>query len=413
MVETMQKLTRLRLSEPTCIGLQERTDASLICTSLAEPLNATLQKELSPMHIVEGKHDLEKTVIGQTTRIPVISSDGKPLMPCKVSKVRKLLRDNKAHKQWSKLGIFYLQLHFNPKQPQNQPLTLGVDTGSKFEGYSVVGTQDTVLNIMSEATGWVKKAVEQRRIMRRARRNRKTRRRECRFNNRLANKKWLPPSTKARWDTKLRIMQQLEKILPINTVVVEDIQSVTHKNGRRWNKSFSPLEVGKQYFYAQINRKLILKTGMETKALRDTFGLKKLKNKSKPVFETHCVDAWVLAASETGAKQPTTRSLYYMVPLRWHRRQLHRFQPEKSGKRKPYGGTLSLGLKRGTLVKHPKYGFCFVGGFLNGKLSLHNIKDGKRLTQTAKKEDCKVLTRIAFRTQFLPPINGVGILGGL
>jgi hypothetical protein len=333
-------------------------------------------------------------------------------MPCKARKARKLLRDNKAHKQWSKLGIFYLQLHFNPKQPQNQPLALGVDTGSKFEGYSIVGTQDTVVNIMSEATTWVSKAVEQRRIMRRTRRGRKTRRRECRFNNKLANKKWLPPSTKARWDTKLRIINQLEKILPINTVVVEDIQAVTHKNGRRWNKSFSPLEVGKQYFYSQINRKLILKTGMETKVLRDSYGLKKLKNKSKPVFETHCVDAWVLAASESGAKQPTTRRLYYSVPLRWHRRQLHRLQPEKGGKRNWYGGTVSLGLKRGSLVKHPKYGFCFVGGSSEGKISLDNIKDGKRLAQNVKKEDCKVLTRIAFRTQFLQCLKAMGILWG-
>jgi hypothetical protein len=222
----------------------------------------------------------------------------------------------------------------------------------------------------------------------------------------------LPPSTKARWNTKLRIIQQLEKILPINTIVVEDIQAVTHKNGRKWNTSFSPLEVGKQYFYSQINRKLILKTGIETKALRDTCGLKKLKNKNKPVFETHCVDAWVLAASETYAKQPTTKSLLYVTPLRWHRRQLHRLQPEKGGKRKSYGGTLSLGLKRGTLVKHSKYGFCYVGGSSEGNLSLHNIKNGKRLSQNVKKEDCKVLTRIAFRTQFLPCLKSMGILGG-
>jgi hypothetical protein len=355
---------------------------------------------------------LKKTAIGQTTRIPVVSANGTPLMPCKVNKARKLLRDGKAHKQWSKLGIFYIQLHFNPSAISNQPLALGVDPGSKFEGYSIVGTQDTVLNVMSEATTWVSKAVEQRRIMRRTRRSRKTRRRECRFNNRLANKKWLPPSTKARWDTKLRIINQLEKIIPINTIVVEDIRAITHKNGRRWNKSFSPLEVGKQYFYDQINRKLVLKSGIETKALRDAYGLKKLKNKSKPVFETHCVDAWALAASETGAQQPTTQSLYYSVPLRWHRRQLHRLQPEKDGKRKLYGGTLSLGYKRGSLVKHQKYGFCYVGGFLNGNLSLHNIKDGKRLTQNAKKEDFKVLTRVAFRTQFLPCLKSMGILGG-
>ena len=35
---------------------------------------------------------------------------------------------------------------------------VGVDPGSKFEGFSVVGTQDTVLNAMSEAPTHVKKA---------------------------------------------------------------------------------------------------------------------------------------------------------------------------------------------------------------------------------------------------------------
>jgi len=400
----MQKVTRLSPSRPTCIGLQERQDASLVLPSSEEPLNSTLpQRELSLMHIVEGKHDLEKTVIG---RVPVVSADGTPLMPCKPSKARKLLENGKATKQWNKLSIFYLQLHFNPKKPSTQPLALGVDCGSKSEGFSVVGTKDTVLNIMSKATTWVKKAVEQRRQMRKTRRNRKTRRRECRFNNRLAHQKYIPPSTRARWDTKLRVIRQLEKILPIQTVVVEDVKAVTRKNGKRWNNSFSPIEVGKQYFYAQIN-KLVVKSGVETKMLREQSMLKKLEDKSKPVFETHCVDAWVLAASETGAKQPTTRSLYYLVPLRWHRRQLHRLQPEKGGRRKPYGGTCSLGLKRGTLVKHRKHGFCYVGGNLNGKLSLHSVKTGERLTKCAKKEECKILTKISFRTQtqFPPPTS--------
>jgi len=408
MVETMQKLTRLSPSGTTCIGLQERQDASLVLPSSEEPLNFTVNHNnnvvnLSLIHIVEGKHDsLEETVIG---RVPVVSADGTPLMPCKPSKARKLLENGKATKQWNKLSIFYLRLHFNPKKPSTQPLALGVDCGSKFEGFSVVGTKDTVLNIMSEATTWVKQAVEQRRQMRRARRYRKTRRRQCRSNNRIANTKRIPPSTKARWDTKLRIIRQLEKILPIQTVVVEDIKAVTRKNGKRWNNSFSPIEVGKRYFYARINRKLVVKSGIETKALRETFGLRKLKNKSKTVFETHCVDAWALAASETGAKQLTTRSIYYLVPLRWHRRQLHRLQPEKGGRRKPYGGTCSLGLKRGTLVKHLKHGFCYVGGNLNGKLSLHSVKTGERLPKCAKKEECKILTNLSFRTQLLCPTS--------
>jgi hypothetical protein len=82
-----------------------------------------------------------------------------------------------------------------------------------------------------------------------------------------------------------------------------------------------------------------------------------------------------------------------------HRRQLHRLQAEKGGQRKPYGGTRSLGLKRGTLVRHPKYGLCTVGGFDRKKqtISLHEYRTNKRLTQGAKVEQCRVLTWVAFR----------------
>ena len=67
--------------------------------------------------------------------------------------------------------------------------------------------------------------------------------------------------------------------------------------------------------------------------------------------------------------------------------------------RKPYGGTRSLGLKRGTLVRHPKYGLCAVGGFDRRKqtLSLHAYRTNQRLTQGAKVKDCRALTWVAFR----------------
>ncbi len=63
------------------------------------------------------------------------------------------------------------------------------------------------------------------------------------------------------------------------------------------------------------------------------------------------------------------------------------------------------------LVRHVKYGLCYIGGNLKNRFSLHSLKTGKRVTQTAKREDFKVLTRIVFRTQFLPPVNSVGLLG--
>jgi hypothetical protein len=342
-------------------------------------------------------------------RVSVVDAEDQPLMPTTPARARLLLKTGKAVARWSKLGVFYLQLK-TAKEPANQPLAVGVDPGSKFEAVSVVGTKDTVLNVMSEAVDWVKDAVKQRRQMRRARRSRNTRRRRCK-SNRLG--RGLPPSTRARWNAKLRIITQLQKILPISTAVVEDVKARTKRGQKRWNAGFSPLGAGKQHFYSELAKTLqvTLKQGYETKKLRRRFHLKKLRQKSAKTFESHCVDSWALAASETGAKQPTTKSLYYLVPLRWHRRQLHRLQP-KNGARGRYGGTQSLGLKKGTLVRHAGYGLCYVGGNAAGRFSLHDPKTGRRLTQTAKRGDFTVLTRIAFRSQFLSRLKtGVSLRG--
>jgi len=73
----------------------------------------------------------------------------------------------------------------------------------------------------------------------------------------------------------------------------------------------------------------------------------------------------------------------------------------KGGVRKRYGGTMSLGLKRGTLVRHVRYGLCYVGGYYGGGVTLHSLRSGKRLVQRARREEFKVLTRIAFRVRFI------------
>lgn len=43
-------------------------------------------------------------------RVPVVSPDGKPLMPTKPSRARRWIRDGLAVKKWSDLGVFYVQL---------------------------------------------------------------------------------------------------------------------------------------------------------------------------------------------------------------------------------------------------------------------------------------------------------------
>jgi hypothetical protein len=131
--------------------------------------------------------------------------------------------------------------------------------------------------------------------------------------------------------------------------------------------------------------------------------LKKTSKKLAEVWEAHCVDAWVLAYSAVGGNtMPDNRRVVCIAPLNWHHRQLHRFEPEKGGKRKPYGGTLSQGLKRGTLVKHPRWGKAYIGGTMESKLSLHDLQTGKRLTQMARVADCQPIKLLRWRTWLVP-----------
>jgi len=154
-------------------------------------------------------------------------------MPCTPAKARHLQKCRRAKPKRNKLGLFYIQLTYE-QAPDNQPLVAGIDPGSTFEGYSVVGTKNTVLNLMAEAPGHVKDAVETRRTMRRARRHRKWRRPK-RFDNRLNRKNRIPPSTRSRLEAKARVIAHLSHILPITDVVVEDVKAVTRpgKGGKR------------------------------------------------------------------------------------------------------------------------------------------------------------------------------------
>ena len=146
---------------------------------------------------------------------------------------------------------------------------------------------------------------------------------------------------------------------------------------------------------------LHLKHGWETKELRDKFGLKKTSQKDKKTFSSHAVDAWVMAASISDALRPTWTGLFYWSPIRLHRRQLQAFQPSKGGIRRQYGGTRSLGLTRGTLIRHAKHGLAYIGGTAKDRISLHGLRTGKRVTQGAKIQDCRILTRISWRSTLL------------
>jgi RRXRR protein len=334
--------------------------------------------------------------------VPVVDRKQQPLMPTTPSRARRWIKSGKAKAFW-KGGVFCVRLNAKPSAREVQPAAVGIDPGSKREGYSVVSAAHTYLNIQAQAREGVKEAEHVSTRMRRTRRSRKTPCRKPRQNLKQSKKK-LPPSTMVRWKWKLRLARFLCQLFPVSVFVVEDIKART-LGKRRWDQRFSPLEIGKWWFYAELSQLAAVQTrqGYETKAMREQVGLKKTSNKLAEVWEAHCIDAWVLAESAVGGRaSPDNRQLVCMAPLVWHRRHLHRFQPEKGGRRKPYGGTLSQGIKRGTLVKHPKWGKATIGGTMDGKVSLHDPQTNRRLTQTANVTDCQPIKLLRWRTQLVP-----------
>ena len=293
-----------------------------------------------------------------------------------------------------------MRLNIEPSDNYKQKIAVGVDPGSKKEGFTVKSEAHTYLNVQADAHSKVGKKVEKRRELRRGRRSRKCPNRKNRT-NRLANKARIPAGTRARWDWKLRILDWFSKLYPITYVCVEDIRARTIQRAKKWNTSFSPLEVGKQWFYTQIQKRWQLFTlqGRETKELRDRLGLKKSSKKLSETFDAHCVDSWCLAYQTVGGTdRPDTTDIFCIAPIPISRRELHRQNPQKQSVRSRYGGTVLAegNLIKNTLVKHTKHGLTKLSGInAKGLFSIYSL-DGKRLTTGAKRQDFKVLTRLNF-----------------
>jgi N6-L-threonylcarbamoyladenine synthase len=168
---------------------------------------------------------------GQDLRVPVVyvlNMRGKPLMPCKPQKARKLLKHGKA--KAVKRTPFTIQLKYATGEAV-QPVTLGVDSGFKNIGLSAVsGTQELYAAEIKLRDDMVKLNSE-RRQYRRARRHRKTWHRKPRFLNRgNKSKGWLAPSIRNKLDAHVKAVNQVKQILPVDRIIIEvaafDIQKI-------------------------------------------------------------------------------------------------------------------------------------------------------------------------------------------
>ena len=330
--------------------------------------------------------------------VPVVDKNQSPLMPTTPARARKWIKSGKATPFW-KNGVFCVRLNVDPSKRHKQDIVVGIDPGSKKEGFTVKSEAHTYLNVQADAHNKVGKKLEKRRVLRRSRRGRKCPNRPNRQNH-VNKRERIPAGTRARWHWKLRILNWLANMFPVNMFCVEDIKARTHKGSHKWNTSFSPLEVGKQWFYSEIQKRWQLFTmqGYETKQARGALGFKKSNNKMSDSFDAHCVDSWVLCDHVVGGNGTVdNKQVFCISPIPIRRRELHRQNPQKGGKRPRYGGTMCLRYAKGTLAKHIKHGIAVIFGHPKGGLSLQPIDGGKRLTLSAKLSDCKILTRLNFR----------------
>ncbi len=178
----------------------------------------------------------------------VLDIDGKPIMPTnRHGKVKHLLKEKKAIVK--KRCPFTIQLTYKSTDYVQQ-ITLGIDAGSKKIGLSATTkTKELYASEVTLRTDIVD-LLSARRAFRSARRNRTTRYRKPRFNNRVKHKGWLAPSIENKIQTHLNVVEKLHKILPISNIIVEvasfdirkiknpDIQGEDYQNGDQlgfWN----------------------------------------------------------------------------------------------------------------------------------------------------------------------------------
>lgn len=150
-----------------------------------------------------------------------------PLMPCKEAKARKLLKSGKA--KIIKRNPFTIQL-LSECENVTQDIVLGVDAGSKHIGLSATTDKKELYAAEVELRNDIVDLLSTRRENRRTRRNRKTRYRKPRFEDRMRNAGWLAPSVQNKVDTHLTVVRRLHEILPITRIIVEvaafDIQKI-------------------------------------------------------------------------------------------------------------------------------------------------------------------------------------------
>jgi 5-methylcytosine-specific restriction endonuclease McrA len=153
----------------------------------------------------------------------VLDTNKQPLNPVHPGRARILLSSGKA--AVFKRYPFTIILKEAVEHPKLEPLRLKLDPGSHTTGIAIVNdaTGEVVFAAeLSHRGQAIKESLDTRRALRRSRRQRKTRYRKPRFDNRRNKKKgWLPPSLESRLANTLTWARRLIRLCPITAISQE------------------------------------------------------------------------------------------------------------------------------------------------------------------------------------------------
>ncbi len=163
----------------------------------------------------------------------VVDANKQPLNPVHPGRARLLLTQGQA--AVLRRYPFTLVLKRIIASPHVDPLRVKLDPGSNVTGLAMVNDATGEVVFAAELTHRghaIKKALDGRRAVRRSRRQRKTRYRKARFENRSKPQGWLPPSLESRIANVLTWVKRLRRCCPIAAISVElvtfDLQRMEH-----------------------------------------------------------------------------------------------------------------------------------------------------------------------------------------
>ena len=153
----------------------------------------------------------------------VINKQKQPCNTISAAYARILLFTKQAviHKRFP----FTIRLRNDNAVLKNRNYTIKIDPGSRTTGVAITDDKDSVVMLAElEHRGHIiKRNLDSRRAVRNSRRQRKTRYRKARFDNRTRPKGWLAPSVKSRADNVINFIKKYKKIINITKVMIENV----------------------------------------------------------------------------------------------------------------------------------------------------------------------------------------------